>query len=249
MMRDEFLNHDREALLEELEAAQLRLAFHDEVAREIEAIEADSAADEALQERLRQSRPEVMRLIDCGIAQKKKQRVAPVILKVAKVAACLLLVAYIGLSSAMAFSQAARLRILGLFVQTERGLTTFGLGDDWQSIEVPDGWHGEYYPAYVPEGFTLHFVHDYEGASFSAEYLSPDQRWYVFDESTENSVGSITTKNARMTEISIHDRPALLVEAPGVTTVVWAEFNKWFSVTAWTDVDIIAIARSVTRIR
>ena len=249
MMRDEFTNHDREALLKELEAARLRLAFHDEQVREIEAIEESCQTDEALQARLRQARPEVMRLIDRGVAQRKKQRVAPVVLKVAKVAACLLLAAYIGLSSAMAFSQAARLRIQGLFVKTERGLTTFGLGDDWQSIEVPDGWHGEYYPAYVPEGFTLHFVHDDEGASFSAEYLSPDQRWYVFDESTENSVSSITTKNARMTEITIHDRPALLVEAPDVTMVVWAEFNKWFSVTTWTDVDIIPIARSVTRVK
>ena len=249
MMRDEFTNHDREALLEELEAAQLRLAFHDEAAREIEAIEANSAADEELQERLRQSRSEVMRLIADNVAQKKRLRIVPAVLKVAKVAACLLLVAYIGLSSAMAFSTTARLRILGLLVKTEHGLTTFGLGDDWQSIEVPDSWHGEYYPAYVPEGFTLHRTDDYEGASFSVEYLSPDHRWYIFDESTENGVGSIATKNARMTEITIHDRPALLVEAPDVTMVVWAEFNKWFSVTAWTDVDIISIARSVTRIR
>ena len=252
-MRDEFSNHTREQLLEELEAAQLRLAFYDKQAQENEAIEDDYQADDALRQRVEQMQPEALNLISHHIAQKKrrffKERVAPVAWKVAKVAACILLIGYIGLSTTMAFSQAARLHIMGLIVRTEDHLTHIGLANDWESIEVPDKWDGEYYPAYVPDGFTLHSVDSFMGVTACVEYASPDHRWYQFTESTENAVSSVSTKNALMTEITIHDRPALLIEAPDVTMVVWAEYDKWFSVTTWSDMDVVQIARSVTRIR
>lgn len=252
-MRNEFSNHTREQLLEELEAAQLRLAFYDKQARESEAAEENFQTDGELRQRVAEMQPEVVELISRNVAQRKRkrftERVAPVAWKVAKAVACVLLIGYIGLSTAMAFSPAARLRIMGLMVNTVHDLTHFGLADDWQSIDVPDEWTGEYYPAYIPEGFTLHDVDCFMDVTARVEYISPDHRWYVFEENSENAVGSIGTKNALVTEITIHDRPALLVEASDVTMVVWAEFDKWFSVTTWTNVDVVQIARSVTRIR
>lgn len=252
-MRDEFSNHTREQLLEELEAAQLRLAFYDKQAQESEAFEARCLADDAFRHQVEQMQPEVVDLISRHTTQKKrrvfKEHVAPVMWKAVKAAACLLLIGYIGLSTAMAFSPTARLHIMGLLVKTEYDFTSFGLADDWESIDVPDDWVGEYYPAYVPEGFTLNFVQDHLGVTALVEYVSPDHQWYQFEESTKNAVGSIGTKHALVTEMTIHDRPALLVEDPDVTMVVWAEYDKWFSVTTWTNVDVVQIARSVTRIR
>ena len=80
-----------------------------------------------------------------------------------KIAACLVLIAAIGTTVAIAKNDSFRSAVFRLFVteNTEDNTLNIHFGKDpTAAFDVPDGWKGVYYPSAVPEGFVIESFSD-----------------------------------------------------------------------------------------
>ena len=173
-----------------------------------------------------------------------------------EVAACLALVFAIAMPVAIANSAEFRSRVLRLLfeVDEEQGGMYFHFTEDPDAaFEVPEGWHGEYFPSYFPDGFSYW---NYNPMVLTVEYRGAGENQHIFfGEFSENTSGFSGTDGATISYIDIQGNTALLLEGYmddriHVVSITWANDTKWFSVDAY-DVDTkeaIAIARSVRKI-
>ena len=113
------------------------------------------------------------------------------------------------------------------------------------SFDVPAEWRGEYYPAYIPEGFALLEI---EKRSNSAIYSNSNDVWFIFDECSKDTDSNIDTEDAVISFETIHGCEALIVEEDG-TIIAWSDGTKYFILNAdFSKEEALKIARSVRRI-
>ena len=251
IMRDEFRKHSREQLLEDLETAQLRLAFYDLRATRADQIEKTYESDEAMQQQVQQMQPHIFATISRYIRKKHLndfgKRILPIAGQTMKIAASVLLVVYLGISTALAISPTFRMRVMELLIQMTDEYTIVSLREA-ASIEIPSDWQGEYFPTSLPDGLAPHSVYGNRAAA-GIEYMGDDGTWLDFDEHTDASQSLIDTEDADITMTTVHDQSAMLSQKNGVTGVTWAEGGRFFVIMTNIDVDTaLQIARSVTRI-
>lgn len=72
-----------------------------------------------------------------------------------------------------------------------------------------------YLPSYVPAGFTVGTVQEYEGEGISIEYVNEDEQFYGLRFDYVLSGASIDTEDAQIEEITIQGFPALVTEKKG----------------------------------
>lgn len=158
----------------------------------------------------------------------------------------------------LANSAALRSKVMQLLMEfnDEKGETYFSFTEDESAaFDVPDRWCGDYFPSYIPEGFT---IYDYDpdfGAPF-IEYRNKAQNQIYFDEMDENTDLLAGTDNSVISMISINGYPGCPIEGPaidgvtGAVTIVWQNDVKWFSVTTFgvSTEEALRVARSVRQI-
>lgn len=242
----------RDELLHELEAAQLRLAFYDMREREAALIEA--GAGEELKELIDAVQPEMLRTIDREVRRMHWRRFAgkalPGVKHAAQIAAGILLILYIGFSTALAVSPAVRSKAMELLIRMtdEYARITLEESADGEFF-VPADWQGEYYPAYIPEDFVFEECGGVEECAYSG-YVNQDGDLIDFSENTSDTVLHVNTEDAEIIYTTVHDQPAMASIKDGNVVMVWAEFNKYFCIVFHGDLDTtLQIARSVVRIK
>ncbi|MCH5286131.1 MAG: DUF4367 domain-containing protein [Christensenellaceae bacterium] len=250
-MKDDLRKYQREEILADIEADRLRLLFYDMQVEEADAVEAKSREHE-LEQDSEQIEPAVIELIDKGLRRRNRRRLVremvPPLSRAVTVAAGLLLVLFIGFSTAMAVSPSIRYHMMGLLIQPTDEYTTFGLGET-ASIEIPSEWYGRYYPTYIPENYELSEFYGNKAAP-SVIFADPDDNVVDFSELDEMSTLVIDTENAAVTYTTVHDLQAMVVEKGRWVAVIWAENDRYFCIMANTDADTaLQIARSVIKIR
>jgi hypothetical protein len=148
--------------------------------------------------------------------------------RVATVAAAVLAVALIGGISALAVSPGMRASLSRLLVDPQPKFTDFRMSDDVAYLEpvVPDGFEGDFYPSYIPAGFSP------AGANRGhAYYLTADeQRVLYYNEYDENTVLGLDTEDADVTYTKVGGTDAMLVQKNGLSSVVWSFANRFFLV-------------------
>lgn len=173
-------------------------------------------------------------------------------------AACIILLLAMATPIALANSATFRSKVLQLIMELdeEKGEAYFSLvQDEDASFDVPEGWHGNYFPSYIPDGFTIYDWDPDFGAAF-IEYRNESANQLFFSEYS-NGAGVVTgTDNAEMKEIDINGHPGYLINgiaSNGTTHTVnifWQNETNWFGVVAYglsTD-EALQVARSVRRI-
>lgn len=224
----------REArLLADCEHALFRLAVARVEARRAEALcgEADAGdADltpEAMDRAFEHARPLILRR-----ARREERRTnlglfrRHALSRVATVAAALLSVALIGGISALAVSPEMRESLSRLLVDPQKEFTDFRMdAEPFAEPDVPEDYAGDFYPSYIPEGFSL------EGANNCyVYYLTDDERVLMYDEYDENTVLGLDTEDADVMNTKVGGTDAMLVQKNGLTTVVWSFANRFFLV-------------------
>lgn len=245
-MREEYMAADE--IRQEIADLKIRLAFQTEFEGEVEAVLRETSQPEA--DLIKGIRTEESKILqDIGHFFAKKKRRSPMSVRglprVCKAAAVLAAVLMISVTSAFATVQMIRVGILKLDIQAYDDRTEFQLLQTGETMEVPDGWTGVFYPAYIPADFV--FSHLDAG---EAVYYDASGNRLEFSEETYGTSLAVDTEDAQVSAIYLHDTTATVVEKNGRTSVIWAEHNRLFILHLFGDRETaIEIASSVTLIQ
>ena len=102
-----------------------------------------------------------------------------------------------------------------------------------ESISVPARWHGKYFPAYIPEGFTM--VQTY-GDTIC--YRNEEDVRIVFREKDEGESVSINSENTIITHERVGIRMATVAEIKNCATIIFGEGDKILTISV-TDVNSV----------
>ncbi len=211
----------REELEGELMALKLKMALREYQEDEFERMLAEHEDDTVGRKRLTNGQDEMIRLIDRQLRKKQVRQFARKTLpRFGKVAICLLLTFYIGLTVAVATVRSVRVELLQFILSIEERYTSFGFESTDEYVEIPAEWKGYYYPAYIPEGYVIARI-----LSEEIEYEGPNQEALVFSEHGVNTRGTIDTEDAFLDTILIREKPAMIVEKDMWTTIIWTVDN------------------------
>lgn len=238
---------DIEALRGDLSSLKLKIVLLEKQEAELERIEQESDADEAMQMLVKNSEQKMLRYIDRSCRKDEiKRLVFRTFPQVAKVAACLLLVCYLGLTAAVATDSTVRIRLMQFMMNIEERYTSFGFEDSGEMMNVPADWEGYYYPAYIPDGMVLADVF----APGTVLYTHPDGRDLWFDDMSDGTGGTLDTENATIDYITINGHLAMISEKGPWTAILWNIDNRILMIdyTGSRD-EAIRIAESVRMIK
>ena len=245
----------RELLLQQCEAAKLKLAFFDFQETEIQRMELAFEQDEELQQLFEYSKPKVFELIRHRIRSTKIKKTSIELLRRMKsvVMFVFVVIAIVTISAASCFALVPEFQsnVRGLLINMTGKYTEISVDlNPNYLINIPDSWAGDYFPSYIPEGYVLDQTGDETASSFFVEYTNSEQRRMAFFELDVDSRINIDTENAKISVLTIHDADALAVEKTGKSTISWTEYNKCFIVVIDGELSqAITVARSVKRVR
>lgn len=188
--------------------------------------------------------------------KKRKSTILRILPKIMEIAACLILVAAIGTTIAIAKDESFRSAVLQLLIQIdqEKGVANIRFEEnDREAFDVPADWLGEYYPSRIPAGFTVTEMSQYEEFP-RVVYSSRDGKEIRFNENSYNTISTQGIEEADVSQITIHDRLALMVvdDTPGDSycRITWSNDEKWFvmSTINMTKEETVELAEGVRKI-
>lgn len=177
---------------------------------------------------------------------------------VVNIAACIILLLAIAAPVAIANSATFRAKVMQLIMKLdeEKGEAHFSfVADENASFDVPEGWPGNYFPSYIPDGFMIYEYNPDFPMPF-IEYRDAAENQLFFNEYNEHTDMMAGTEKCTISSILINGNPGMMIEGPcadGVTlgvTITWQNDTNWFCVTTFglsTD-EALQVARSVRRI-
>lgn len=196
-------------------------------------------ADKQVKTKKRQSRSSVMR------------RTLP---RIIQVAAAIVLVFAIATPIAFATSAQFRSKVMQLLIEFdyEHGGVNYSFVENMEaSFIVPAGWIGEYYPAYIPDGYSIWNMEEYVA---SVEYRSDGDEQIYFTELSDGATGYVGTDDTEISYVKIGNGPAQVIdgytESFHVVTVTWSVEDRWFMLTTYniSTQETLQIASSVKKI-
>lgn len=235
----------KEELNEALTALKLKIALQEYQSETIDAILSEPD-DPSAREHLAHTEQTTLRRMNRDMRRHGLRRFAVRTLpKAGRVAACLLLVFYLGLTVAVATVETVRVELMQFFVRIDGGKASFGFEAADDPLEVPSGWNGYYYPAYIPDGYVLTGVFDdsvvYQNrAGIELRFCDsgPDARW------------TVDTENAEIESVDVNGRPAVLIRKGMWSTLVWSVGSRCLIVDCAGTKDLaLTIAKGVVMIR
>ena len=258
--------HEKDAALlqEEHLDMMIRLAFELEGAEEISdyldspdpalTLENEDLADQALLAAYARTDAQSRK----NRRMQRLHRAGTIIPKLVNIAACIILLLAAATPVALANSATFRSKVLELLVEFdhEKGEAYFSLvPNETEAFNVPEGWHGSYFPSYIPDGFDIYdFDPFFPLASIELRDAASNQLF--FDEYTEDTDMMIGTENTTISTVDINGFSAYLIEGPAADGVTWSVSITWQNDTNWFHVlsyglpteEAIAVARSVRRV-
>lgn len=244
-MCEEYLSS--EEIMQKIADLKITLALKQEFEQEVDELVAVANPTDAGQTRqIREMEEKVFRDINAHTSRRKQRhqqkRRFP---RGVRVAAIIALLVMVSVGSAMATVHMVQIGLLKLDIHTYPERTSYGLVPSETTMDVPQEWTGDFYPAYIPEGFK--FVRCY---SSDAIYYDKDGGSLSFLEEKYGSKMSLDTENANLSSVLINGAEATLIEKDGWTAVVWSANNRLFIVDIdGAKEDALRIAASVILIR
>ena len=240
-MCEEYLSSKE--IMQKIADLKIRLALQQEFEQEVDELIAEvNPADAGQTQPIREMEEKVLKDIAAHTGKRRQRheqkRRFP---RCARVAAAIALLVMVSVGSAMATVHMVQIGLLKLDIQTYPERTSYSIVPSEVTMNVPKEWTGDFYPAYIPEGFELEYCNN-----CMVSYLSPSGEMLSFSEETYGSRTSLDTENANISSLLINGEEATLIEKNGWTAVVWSANNRLFIV----DIDggkddVLRVAASV----
>ena len=165
--------------------------------------------------------------------------------KIAYAAACLLLVVIIAAPLAIAHVGPIRTRVIRLLVDINDRYASVSLEEISPPVP-PEGWKGEYYLGYMPEGFELFSV---DSMQAHAEYENNSGKKIKFVESGVRDFFNVDSEGGITTTIQAGEQVATLIEKEGMIWLIWSNDEKCFMLIADVPIgEVVRMAESVLKI-
>ena len=224
-MYEEYLNSKE--IVQKIADLKIRLALQQEFEQEVDKLVAEvNPTDTGQTRQIREMEEQVLRDIAAHTVRRtqrhEQKRRFP---RCARVIAAIALLIMVSVGSAMATVHMVQIGLLKLDIQTYPERTSYGLVPSDSAMDVPAEWQGDFYPAYIPEGFEFDRCYPND-----AIYLDKDGRCLDFSEATYGSVTNLDTENANLSSVFINGAEATLIEKDGWAAVVWSANNRLFIV-------------------
>ena len=120
-------------------------------------------------------------------------------------------------------------------------------------MELPEGWQGDYYPAWLPDGMTVEIRNSHAQALThvavfrNAHY--PKARLDFSEFGAQNAV-SLSTQGMITRFETIAGRETMVLTGLGEFHMIWAEDDRFFLLRGNLDEhDMLRVYQSITRIR
>lgn len=167
--------------------------------------------------------------------------------RIIQIAACLVLVMGIVTPFAVANVESIRVKVMELLISIQEDHTELSfVENESAAFDVPADWQGTYYPAYIPDEFSLVEL----GRINSYLRYENGQGTYIdFTEYSADDSVDINSENAELSYTTIHGANAFVIEREDGIIVTWGMEDKFFVLISNTTKDAtLEIAQSVQRI-
>lgn len=167
--------------------------------------------------------------------------------RIIQIAACLVLVMGIVTPFAVANVESIRVKVMELLISIQEDHTELSfVENESAAFDVPADWQGTYYPAYIPEEFSLVEL----GRINSYLRYENEQGTYIdFTEYSADDSVDINSENAELSYTTIHGTNAFVIEREDGIIVTWGMEDKFFVLISNTTKDAtLEIAQNVQRI-
>lgn len=226
-MCEEYLSSKE--IMQKIADLKIRLALQQEFEQEVDELVAEvNPADAGQTRQIREMEEKVLKDIAVHTGRRRRRheqkRRFP---RCARVIAAVALLVMVSVGSAMATIHMVQICLLKLDVQTYPERTSYGLVPSDEAVDVPAEWKGDFYPAYIPEGFEFDRCYPND-----AIYLDKDGRCLDFSEATYGSVTNLDTENANLSSVFINGADATLIEKDGSVLFLSAGYLR---TSMWTD--------------
>lgn len=238
-----------EELKREMAALKLRIAFQEAEERRQMQMQKAASEDVSLNAAFAQIAPSALAAIRRSLRRDRaRHALTKTLPRVGRVAAALLLVFYIGLSTAVATVESVRISFAKFIMNIGSEYAELGFDDtSVEYAEVPAEWPGSYYPSYIPEGFVLR---ETDRNLWEVEFSDAVGNRLSFSELGPDTYTNIDTEDSELEFIELHGAQALVAEKAGRTFVTWSVDNRYFIVRLeGPRQEAIEIARSVRMIK
>jgi len=224
---------------------KIRLAFQLEFEEELERTLAEcQQSDESAKEVMKAGEPKILREIDAAArkarAAARNEKGMPRGWKIVAIAAVLMAVS---IGSALAAICMVEAGILKVDVQDQG--TVFRLIAPDNRAAVPEGWKGQYYPTYIPEGYMFSGF-----MKTGVYYNSSNGKRLYFDEKMYGDRRRVDTEEGNVSSMMLNGAEATIIEKDGWTMVIWTMDDKYFVIDISGDRETaLKVAASVQVIR
>ncbi len=168
------------------------------------------------------------------------------------VAACIVLLLNTAIPVAIARSTYLRSKVMELLIgidENQKSAKFIFHENDSLSFSIPIEWEGAYYPAYIPEGYTVAAYDSWESVYYEIEYSNGADGMIRFQELGSGSGGSSGVEGAAVSYATINGKTALIIQAQDSSYIEinWSTDDRWL-ILQTTGIDYeetIRIAKSV----
>lgn len=189
----------------------------------------DEFSAEDMEATFKQSMPRVSHTIQRELRkQQGKTFLLQTLPRVCKAAACILLVVFLGATTALAVSRTVRVYLMNFLINIEEKYTELGFVTDQNMyVDVPEGWCGQYFMSYIPDGFNLEEI--VPGSVLNAvHYMNEKGNRLFFTECASSAYTNIDTEKATITYITINGQIAFQSKKNGFVALTWAYADHYF---------------------
>lgn len=171
--------------------------------------------------------------------------------KIVRAAAAVLLVFYLGLTTAVATVQSVRVNLMKLLYNVEEQYTEISFQPDEEAaFEVPAEWAGNYFMSYIPNGYSFAFCSPPSTMEQEIIYTDSAGRMIRFCEMALQLEANIDTEGFSVMPVQVNGASGIIAEKATEVTVVWPAVDRYFMLNAnCTRDEVIRIAKQVIRIK
>lgn len=224
-MCEEYLSS--EELMRKIAELKIRLALQQEFEQEVEELLGEAEPPDAGQSgQIREMEERVLKdIAEHALRRRPRSVQKRRSSRAVRVVALVALLVMVSVGSAAATVHMVQIGLLKLDIHTTPRYTSYALVPSQSTIDVPQDWAGNFYPAYIPEGFELEYCY-----STMVDYFDKAGNLLSFSEDTYTAVINLDTEDAELSSVLINGAEATLIEKEGWVTVVWMANNRLFIV-------------------
>lgn len=150
--------------------------------------------------------------------------------RVLQVAACMLLIVALIAPVAIAKVEPLRSSVLRFLISLdeEQGAVNFDMViEEELALNVPEGWQGEYYMTYIPEGFDICSMSAFRA---TVEYRDSNDRKLSFAELMSSTSSSVDNEDAETWYTMVQGRRAYVISKNDWHAIIWSIDDRYFEV-------------------